>query len=257
MTQSRSLKVPRWRRWAGDIGEVNSVDAPAMVRAARAANKEHAQQALDTIIHLLEAEEANSVQIDGSAPPGFVEWRLKGIKTTWFAEMAPTDRHDSAVWPAPWKTNVPSITHEFMYKVLWKKLQVRQRVGLVKDIQDGRVWCGAQETVYCFVKSCPMVRILYAACRDVAAPVVQGMDVGRWVADDPIIALTNPTGLCVWWGLHRLWTLQCQAAVRHMEVGTVSVVMALGVTFTRARAWFGNMQQMEAAQTSERLSTWF
>ena len=66
------------------------------------------------------------------------------------------------------------------------------------------MWCGAQETVYHFVKSCPMVRMLYAACGNVATPVVQGMDVGRWVADDPIIALTNPTGLCVLWGLHRL-----------------------------------------------------
>ena len=28
--------------------------------------------------------------------------------------------------------------------------------------------------------------------------------------NDPIIALTNPTGLCVCWGLHRLWTLRCQ-----------------------------------------------
>ena len=29
------------------------------------------------------------------------------------------------MWPALWKTNIPSITHEFMYKVLGKKLQVR------------------------------------------------------------------------------------------------------------------------------------
>ena len=145
-------------------------------------------------------------------------------------------QEDTAIWPALWKTNVPSITHEPMYKVLWKKLQVRQRVGLVKNIPEGCVWCGAQETVYYFVKSCPMVRMLYAVCRDVEAPVVQGTDVGRWVADDPIIALTNPMGLCVWWGLHRLWTLRCQKAVRRMEVGTLSVVIALGVTFTEAQA---------------------
>ena len=88
-----------------------------------------------------------------------------------------------------------------MNRVVWKKLQMRQRMGLVKDIQDGCVWC---DTVYHFVKSCPMVRMLYAACRDVATPLVQGLDVGRWVADDPIVALTNPTGPCVWWGLHRL-----------------------------------------------------
>ena len=55
-----------------------------------------------------------------------------------------------------------------------------------------------------------MVQMLYVACRDVATPVVQGMDVGCWVADDPIIALTNPSWLCVWWGLHQLWTLRCQ-----------------------------------------------
>ena len=38
-------------------------------------------------------------------------------------------------------------------------------------------------------------------------------------------------------GLHRLWTQRCQKAVRRMKVGTLSVVMALGVTFTEARAW--------------------
>ena len=96
MTQSRSLKVPRWRRWASTIREANNVDVPAMVMAAGAANKEHAQQALDTIIDLLEAE-AESVQIDGSVPLGFGEWRLKGVKTAWFAAMAPTDIQDSAV----------------------------------------------------------------------------------------------------------------------------------------------------------------
>ena len=32
------------------------------------------------------------------------------------------------------------------------------------------------------------VRMLYAACRDVATPVVKGIDVDRWVADNPIIA---------------------------------------------------------------------
>ena len=68
-----------------------------------------------------------------------------------------------------------------------------------------------------------MVRMLYAACRDVAPPVVQGTEVGRWIADDPIIALTRPTGLCVSWGLHRLWTVRCQKAVHRMEVGTPSV----------------------------------
>ena len=49
-----------------------------------------------------------------------------------------------------------------------------------------------------------MVHMLYAACRDVATAVVKGIDVSRWVADDPIIALTSPTGLCICWGVHHL-----------------------------------------------------
>ena len=53
--------------------------------------------------------------------------------------------------------------------------------------------------------------------------VVKGVDVGRWVVEDPIIALTNPTGLCVRWGLRRLWTLRCQKAIRRKEVDTVTV----------------------------------
>ena len=155
----------------------------------------------------LEVAANESVQIDGSILLGFGEWRLKGVKTAWCAGMAPTNRQDTAVWPAPRKTNVPSIAHEFMYKVLWKKLPVLQCAGLVKDIQDPCVWCGVEETVCHFVKSCPIVRMLYAACRDVATLVVTGTDVGRWVADNTIIALTNPTALCVWWGIHRLQTL--------------------------------------------------
>ena len=126
---------------------------------------------------------------------------------------------------------------------------------LVSNIEDTCVWCGAQETVYHFVKSCPMVRLLYVACRDVATPVVAGTDVGRWVSDDPIIALTTPTGLCVWWGLHRLWTLRCQTAVQGMDTGTLSIMMSLGVTFSEARVWLSNTEQQEAAQTAE--SMWF
>ena len=83
------------------------------------------------------------------------------------------------MWPALWKMNLPTITHEFMYKALWKKIQVRQRIKILKDIDEGCAWCGAQESVYHFVKSCPMTRLLYAACGDVATPVVQGTDVGR------------------------------------------------------------------------------
>ena len=61
MTQARSLKIRSWRRWANTIGEVNNLDVPTMVRAARAANKEDAQQTLDSIIALLQAEDAELV----------------------------------------------------------------------------------------------------------------------------------------------------------------------------------------------------
>ena len=102
-----------------------------------------------------------------------------------------------------------------------------------------------------FVKSCPLVRLVYAACRDVATVVVQGVDVGRWVADNPMISLTQPTGLCVWWGLHRLWTLRCQKAVHRMDVSALNVVMALETTYMEVASWFGNTEQKEVACTAE------
>ena len=61
------------------------------------AHKEHAQHALDTIVDLLEANDDEPVQVDGSVPPSFGEWRLRGVKKAWFAEMAPIDRQDVAV----------------------------------------------------------------------------------------------------------------------------------------------------------------
>ena len=97
MTETGSLKVPRWRRWATKAGEVNKVDVPAMVQAAGSANKEHAQRALDTIVDPLETDDDEPVQVDGSVPPSFGEWRLKGMKKAWFADLAPTDRRDAAV----------------------------------------------------------------------------------------------------------------------------------------------------------------
>ena len=72
--ETQALKVPRWRRWATMIGEVNPVDVPAMVRAVGVPNEEHAQQELDTILDLLEAADDESVQIDGFVPPRFGEW---------------------------------------------------------------------------------------------------------------------------------------------------------------------------------------
>ena len=104
--------------------------------------------------------------------------------------MAPTDRQDLSLWPALCKGTFRQSRKN--------SYTVRQRVRIVKDIDEGCAWCGAQETIYHFVKSCPMVRLMYAACRDVVTPVVQGVDVGRWVADNPLISLTHPTGLCVW-----------------------------------------------------------
>ena len=160
------------------------------------------------------------------------------------------------MWPALLKSNVPAITQKFMYKAPWKKLQVCQSVRLVKDIDEGCAWCGAQETVYDFVKSCPMVRSLYAACRDVTTPVVQGVDVGKWVADNPMISLTPPSGLYGWSGLHRLWTVRCQKAVRRMEVSALNVVMAFKTTYMEAAAWFGNTDLTEGAHTAEVLAVW-
>ena len=182
MTETTSLKVPKWRRWANTVAEVNKVDVPAMVQAVGSAHKEPAQQALDTIVDLLEADDDELVQADGLVPPSFGDWGLRGVKQAWFAKMAPTERHDVVVQPARWKTNLPTITHEFMYRAPWKKPQICQRVKLVKDIEDTCMWCGALETVYHFVKSSPMVRLV-SACRDVATPVVAGVDVGRWVSD--------------------------------------------------------------------------
>ena len=85
--------------------------------------------------------------------------------------------------------------------------------------------------------------------------MIKGIDVGIWVADEPIVALTDPTGPCIWWGLHRLWTLRCQKAVQWMEVDTLTVVMSLGVTFAEAQVWFRNTGQAEVAKMVARMSS--
>ena len=97
-------------------------------------NREHtqkmpqtmAQQMLETMAGVLEASDEECERIDGSAPPRFGEWQLKGLKTAWSCEMAPTDRHPSEVWLALWKADLSVITLEFMHKVVWKKLVVRE-----------------------------------------------------------------------------------------------------------------------------------
>ena len=60
------------------------MDVPATVRAAGSAHKEHARQALHTIVELLEVDEDELVEVDGSLPPTFGEWRLRGVKRAWF-----------------------------------------------------------------------------------------------------------------------------------------------------------------------------
>ena len=139
VTLAESLRFHKWQRWATIVGEVNNVDVPSMVCVVGTVHRSHVQQALDTVIGLLDAPNEQSVCIDGSVPPGFEEWRLKGVKQAWFAEMASTDRQSQHVWPSLWKTNLPVSTHKFMYRVPWKKLQVPQQVHLVK----GCAWCGA------------------------------------------------------------------------------------------------------------------
>ena len=74
------LRVHKWRPWATTVGEVNNVDVPNMVRTMGAVHRNHAQQALDMVVGLLDAADVESVRIDGSMPPGFEEWRLKGGK---------------------------------------------------------------------------------------------------------------------------------------------------------------------------------
>ena len=88
---------------------------------------------LDTMLDLLDAPDYEPIHIDGSVPPSFEECRPKGMKTAWFTDLVSTDRQNTPVWPA-------TITHEFMYKLLWKKLPVRQRVGPVMDFHEGSVW---------------------------------------------------------------------------------------------------------------------
>ena len=117
MAESRTLKVPGWRWWATTVGQVNAMDVPKMVRATGPTNRDQAEHTLRTVVDLLEAPDDETVQIDGAVPPGFEEWCLKGVKSAWFAEMAP-----KYPWIALWKTKVLAITQEFMYKALWKKL---------------------------------------------------------------------------------------------------------------------------------------
>ena len=85
MSESRTLRVPWWRRWATTIGQVNAVDVPSMVRAAGPAHKGHAEHAIQTVVDQFEALDDETIQIDGAVPPGFYEWRLKGMKSAWFA----------------------------------------------------------------------------------------------------------------------------------------------------------------------------
>ena len=68
---------------------------------------------------LLEALDEKSMLTGPSILPKFGEWQIKGVKTPWFCEMALTDYEAPDVWPALWKTNMPMVTLEFMYKIVW------------------------------------------------------------------------------------------------------------------------------------------
>ena len=112
-----------------------------MERATGQTHKDHAQHALQSVVVMLDALDDEVVQLDGVLSPSFEEWLMKGVNSAWFAQMAPTNRQDTAVWLALWKSYVAAITLEFMYKTPWKKLEGRQRVWIVKD--EGCTWCGA------------------------------------------------------------------------------------------------------------------
>ena len=63
--------------------------------------------------------------------------------------------------------------------------------------------------------------------------------------------------LCVWWGLHRLWTLRRQTMGMWNGRGSSECCYGTRVTFTEARVWFCNAEQSQAAHTAERFSMWF
>ena len=62
--------------------------------------------------------------------------------------------------------------------------------------------------------------LLCKGLRPVACLVVQHVDVGRWVADEP---LTQPTRLCIWRGCTSYGRYDAKKAMRHMD-GNVMLV---------------------------------
>ena len=73
------------------------------------------------------------------------------------------------------ESQLPMITLEFMCKVPWKRLVVREWVGLVKYINEACICCGARESLY---KSCPATPLLYAGLQGVTCLVVSNNDLG-------------------------------------------------------------------------------
>ena len=156
MCEGCSMRVVRWK--ATIFGDIQHKHIQRMARAATLPNWDHALHTLQTMAKLMDAQDGESVRIDGCVLPKFAEWHgvVKGLKTA--CEMAPTDQQPSEVWLVLWKANMPMITPEFMYKVPWKKLVVCGQVGLVKHIDEACMWCGACKSMYHFVNSCPMMQ---------------------------------------------------------------------------------------------------
>ena len=77
------------------------------------------------------------------------------------------------------------------------------------------------------------------------------------MSDAPLIVLTTEPGRALAWGMHLLWSLRCQKAVRGIEVNIMNVMVALDKTYQEAAYWFKNTGQHEAARISSALALWF
>ena len=94
-------------------GGVSKVDVPAMVRAAEVPTRNTHNRHKIPLWTRWRLTTRNQYKWMARFRP-FGEWRLRGVKRGLFAEMARTDRQDEAIWPALWKTNLPTVTHEFI-----------------------------------------------------------------------------------------------------------------------------------------------
>ena len=106
---------------------------------------------------------------------------LKYISQAWQATTQVEERHDTRVWEDLWKSKVPIIVQEFIYKLFLKKLAVADRVVKVKEVKTQCPCCEARETVYHFLKTCSITRMLVHAIRCLAKPRVENTEIGRLV----------------------------------------------------------------------------